>query len=736
MRDEAHRQIGHLYPKVQLPDEYGGGEATVIAWLWARTVTCPNPACSAEMPLVRSFWLSKKKGREAWVEPVVDKNRNPAKVRFEVRHGTGKPRDGTVNRQGARCIVCGAPVPFEYVRKQGKEVGLGANLMAVVAEGKSGRAYLEPDEEQVRISKKAKPSWVPDSYLPEKALGFRVQLYGMNKHADLFTPRQLVALTTFSDLVGEAREKVFADAKQAGLPDDGRGLEAGGTGAHAYAEAVATYLAFAVDRSADYNSAISSWSTTRQTIRNTFSRQAIPMVWDYAECNIFSISTGNFLGAIEWIIKVIHTFPAIAEGFVTQLNAKDLNTNNFNYLFSTDPPYYDNIGYADLSDFFYIWLRRSLKNIYPSIFKTMLVPKEQELVATPYRFNGNKSEAKSFFEMGLKEAFKKISEMQNHNYPLTIYYAFKQQESNEDNDNGLFSVTSTGWETMLEALLKDGFTIIGTWPFRTELVNRPISIGTNALASSIVLVCRKRSESASTITRRDFIKELKVELPPALRMLQKGNIAPVDLAQSVIGPGMSVFSRYEKVLEADGTAMTVRMALSLINQVLDDVLAEQEGEFDPDTRWALAWFQQFGMNEGPFGDAETLSKAKNVSVQGLVEAGILTARGGKARLIPREGLLEDWDPSRDTRLTVWEMTQYLIRALEKGGEEKASELLRKLGLRGEAARDLTYRLYSICDRKNRTREALAYNTLITSWPEIARLALRSTPESPQPDLGF
>jgi len=512
------------------------------------------------------------------------------------------------------------------------------------------------------------------------------------------------------------------------------GLEEGGSGPRAYAEAVATYLAFAVDRCADYSSSITSWHSGRTLIRNTFARQAIPMVWDYAEGNPFSDSTGNFMGAIEWIVKVVGALPSTAKGVVNQKNAIDLN--GIGMMFSTDPPYYDNIGYADLADFFYVWIRRSLKGIYPSLFSTLMVPKEMELVATPYRFDGNKERAKAFFESGLLESFKKIQNAQKSDLPLTVYYAFKQREVSGEEEDHKTTVVSTGWETMLEALLKAGFQIIGTWPVRTELLNRSVGLGTNALASSIVLVCRKRLQSAGTISRRDFIAELKRGMLTALRDLQKGYIAPVDLAQSAIGPGMAVFSRYAKVLEADGSAMSVRTALGLINQVLDEVLAEQEGEFDVDTRWALAWFQQFGMAEGPFGEAETLSKAKNVSVQGLVESGILAAKAGKVSLIPRDKLPSDWDPQKDTRLTVWEITQHLIQVLETKGEEAAASLLKALGAEGDAARDLAYRLYAICDRKGWAQEALAYNGLITSWPEIARLTASPSIQSSSGELPF
>ncbi len=723
MRDEAYRRIGHLYPTVRLPESQGGGEATVIAWLWARTVTCPNPACQAEMPLVRSFELSKKENKKAWVEPEVDRSAHPPSVSFKVRTGSGKPPGGTVGRLGATCAVCGMPVPLEHVRSEGRRVGLGSRLLTIVAEGHSGRVYLPPSEEQMKIARSAKPIWVPDTELPKHALGFRVQNYGLTRHSDLFTPRQLVALTTCSDLVREARARVQADAVRACLPDDRKGMDEGSTGARAYAEAVGTYLAFAVDRSADAWSSIATWRISVEATRNTFARQAIPMVWDYAEANPFSDSCGNWLSAsVEWIVKVVQGLPAHDNGSVIQIDATQIS--DAGRIFSTDPPYYDNVPYADLSDFFYTWLRRSVKDIYPGLFATVLVPKKEELIADVFRFAGDTSEAKSFFETGLLRTFRRVKEAHLPGFPVTVYYAFKQSEAvDEEPEIEASAVASTGWETMLEALIKAGFSILGTWPLRTERAGRPREIGSNALASSIVLVCRQRPDSAQTVTRKDFLKHLQMDLAAALRRLQKENIAPVDFAQSAIGPGMAIFSRYTKVLEADGSAMPVRMALALINQVLDEVLAEQEGEFDPDTRWAVAWFQQFGMKEGPFGEAETLSKAKVVSVRGLREAGIISAGGGKVQLIPREQLPDDWSPAEDTRLTVWEIAHHLIRVLDAKGDQDAASLLKAVGARAEAARDLAYRLYSICERKGWAQEALAYNSLITAWPEISRLAL-------------
>ncbi|HEU0002298.1 MAG TPA: hypothetical protein VFQ36_15450, partial [Ktedonobacteraceae bacterium] len=560
----------------------------------------------------------------------------------------------------------------------------------------------------------------------------RLPMYGMYTWGDAFTPRQLLALTTFSDLVLEAREHVLADAHEAGLPDDGVPLNDGGTGATAYADAVATYLAIAVDKGADYWSAICSWNIARDNVRSTFARQAIAMVWDFAENNPFSDSSGNFDGCISWVAGVTELAPSNSFGEAKQRDATTAINGVAYPLVSTDPPYYDNIGYADLSDFFYVWLRRSLNSIYPNLFSTMLVPKAQELVATPYRFEGDKLKAQEFFEEGLGRAFKQMRERQHPDYPLSVYYAFKQAESEAEDDeideesgnsNGTMTIASTGWETMLEGLIKAGFAVTGTWPMRTERTGRTIGIGTNALASSIVLVCRPRPEHAPVASRRQFLTALKAELPAALKKLQHGSIAPVDLAQASIGPGMAIYSRYSKVVESDGTRMGVRTALQLINRALDEALAEQEGEYDGETRWAVAWFEQYAMNEAEYGMAETLSKAKNTSVQGMVDAGLVQARGGKVRLVRREELPESWN-ARSSHLTVWEVTQRMIAALNQKGEVGAGDVLRQAGARGETARDLAYRLYTLCERKGWAQEALAYNSLVTSWSEISRLAHR------------
>jgi putative DNA methylase len=714
MRDEAGKRIGHLYPKVKLPKENGGGEAMVIAWLWARTVASPNPAAKgAHVPLVRSFWLSTKPGKKAWVEPVVDQA--TMTYRFEVRSGEGEPRKSTVGRNGGVCLLTGSPIPLEFIRTEAKSGRLGTRLMAIVAEGRGARIFLPPNEDHDRIARSAEPSNVPDTDLPKEALGFRVQNYGMTKHSQLFTNRQLVSLTTFCDLVGEARAKVIKDS-----------------GNESYANAIATYLGFAIGKSADYWTALASWQPDAKNLRvgHLFTRQAVAMCWDFGESNPLGETTANFPDTVGYISRVVERLPANGSAMVQQLNAEALTTNPLG-VFSTDPPYYDNVPYADLSDFFYVWLRRCLQTVYPQLLGTVLVPKAEELIAEPFR-HGGKERARLFFEHGMGRVFERMRAACDPRFPTTIYYAFKQAEDDGDSDDDVEKLAdsraSTGWETFLQGLADAGWQIDGTWPMRTELGNRMRSMASNALASSIVLVCRVRQEDAIVASRRDFLAAMKRELPEALRNLQKGNIAPVDLAQAAIGPGMAVFSRYARVLEADGSPMSVRTALSLINQSLDEVLAEQEGEFDADTRWALAWFDQNGFNEGAYGVAETLCTAKNTSVAGMVEAGILAAKGGKVRLLKKEELDADWNPATDERLTVWEATHHLIRSLDSG-EAVAAALLKQLGAMAEVARDLSYRLYTVCERRKWSQEAIGYNALVLSWPDLKRQA------DEQKDLG-
>ena len=738
MRDEAEKRIGHLYPRIEVtadmvkvrPDlnQYVGQKLTVIAWLWARTVKSPNPAfAQVDVPLASTFMLSTKAGKEAYVKPVI----KGGGYRFTVR--VGKPRDvasakmGTKLSRGAnfRCLMSGTPIAGNYIKAEGKARRMGARLVAIVAEGKRRRVYLAPTPEHETAARQAKPEWRPDSALPDDPRNFWTVQYGLKTYGDLFTLRQLVALTTFSDLVPEARERVRRGALDAGLPDGGKPLSADGTGATAYADAVGVYLGMSVSKMADAQSSLCRWKTTMNQSIATFGRQALPMVWDYSEANVFGKMAGDPLVSLRNMMRVVDQLPASIGGQVAQADAQS-QTLSDGLVVSTDPPYYDNIGYADLSDFFYVWLRRSLQPVFPDIFATVAVPKAEELVATPYR-HGSKEKAETFFLAGMTQAMHRLAEQAHIAFPVTIYYAFKQAES--DRVDG---TASTGWDTFLAAVIEAGFAISGTWPMRTELGNRMIGSGTNALASSIVLVCRPCPADAPTSTRREFVTALKAELPIALAHLQRGNIAPVDLAQAAIGPGMAVYTRYARVLDAEGNSLSVREALALINQTLDEALAEQEGDFDADSRWALTWFEQAGFDDGEYGMAEQLSKSKNTSVAGMVDAGILESGRGEVRLLRPEELPSDWDPATDPRLTAWEIVHHLIRALASGGEAAAAQLVAKLGAKAEVARELAYRLYTLCERKKRAQEALSYNGLVQSWPEITRLA-RDTTQAPQPE---
>lgn len=706
IRDEAERRIGHLYPK-------GPNGETVIAWLWARTVRCPNPACGAQMPLVRSFNLSTKKGKEVHVRPVVD--RDAGRVRFEVSRG--RPAvDGTMKNRAATCLVCGEQCALDHIRDEAQAGRMSAQLMAIVTEGDRSRSYVAPTEEHAEIAASAVPPWKPDERVPTPNHDVdRLPMYGMYTWGDAFTDRQLVALTTFSDLVGEARERVLEDALAAGMADDGCGLEDGGAGALAYADAVATYLALGVSRLTDICNSLCMWENSKTQVRHVFTRHAIPMLWDYAEPNVFAGAAGDYGVTLGNLLKVLPLVPASGRGTSAQLDATAALPSCAPAAICTDPPYYDNIGYADLSDFFYVWLRRSAGRMHPLLFSTLLVPKAEELVATPHRFNGDRSAARDFFETGLRDAFGRMHDAQADDQVMTVFYAFKQED--QDQTNG--DTASTGWETMLDGLLRADFELTGTWPMRSELSNRMLATGTNALASSIVLVCRPRPENAPMATRREFVAALRTELPAALDQLTHGGIAPVDLAQASIGPGMAVFSRYAKVLEADGRPVTVRTALQIINQELDAYLAQQEGDLDRDTRFCVDWFTQYGLGEGEFGRADVLARAKNTSVEGLTRAGVLEARRGKVRLLSKTELPADWDPVTDGRMTVWEATHHLIRALDEGGEEAAARLVARLGGGvSEAARALAYRLYSICDRKARAELARDYNNLVVSWSAI------------------
>jgi putative DNA methylase len=738
MRNEAQKRIGHLYPQIEVTPELiaanarsactsglndpknlhntglaglqAGQKLTVIAWLWARTVKSPNPAFShVDVPLVSSFILSSKMGKEAYVLPVMDSDR----YRFEVRFGTPPEsvKNGTKLTRGAnfRCLMSDAPIEPKHIYAEANAGRMGAKLMAIVAEGARGRVYLTPTAEHEAIAQQAQPDWRPDVAMPENPRWFSPPLYGLKTYGDIFTPRQLVALTTFSDLMPEAIARVRADALAAGMANDGLRLDAGGNGATAYAEAIGVYLAMIVSKTTDSNSSLCPWEPVAQCTRQVFGRQAIPMLWDFGEANPLHDSSGGFLTNIAGSVRAFDTFASgTTSGVVDQADAST-QTISRNKVVSTDPPYYDNIGYADLSDFFYVWLRKSLRPIFPSLYATLAVPKAEELVATPYR-HGGKVEAEAFFLDGMTRAVHNLAEHAHPAFPVTIYYAFKQTDT-----KGEAGTSSTGWETFLDAVIRAGFCITGTWPIRSEMT-AALKALTNSLASSIVLVCRKRLADAITISRRDFIRELNAVLPEALNEMTQGGInssvAPVDLSQAIIGPGMAIFSQYAAVLEADGTPMSVRTALQLINRFF------AEDDFDHDTQFCLAWFNQQGWATAKFGDADVLARAKGTSVGGLVESGVVASSAGNLRLTRWAELAKDWSPEKDNHTPVWESLHQLVRALNQDGESAAGALLARMPARAEPIRALAYRLYTLCERKGWAEDARAYNELVTAWQSI------------------
>lgn len=733
IRERAIKEIGHLYPKISLPKQYGGGEANVIAWIWARTVASPNPAAKGRhVPLVSTFWLSSKKGAEAWLHPVVDATAGT--VDFEVK--TGKPNNrsdigaGTKKGRGARfqCILTDTPIDEVYVKEEAKAGRLGLKLLAIAVDLGRSRGYLPASSNVDVFDKIPAIDGVVEEPLANDPRNIWCVGYGLRHFDQLFTKRQILGMATFSELVSNISDDIFKDASSAAMSEQD---------AREYANGVATFLGLSVDRCSDFNNSLCRWSPSNQKVMNLFGRQAIPMVWDFAEANLMGESVGAWVTCYQYVAQCIQTIPGASQstGVSRQIDAATGSNGIDRLLVSTDPPYYDNISYAGLSDFFYVWLRRTLGAKYPELFSTMLVPKGPELTASPERFDGDRHKAKNHFEVGFRQAFTSLRENMDGRFPLTVYYAFKQDDeaSGENIDESGSAVDlTTGWETLLEALVSSGFQITGTWPVRASQKWRMVSMGTNALASYIVLACRPRSDDAPQIASNQFRNELKRSLPAALLHLQQGNIAPVDFAQAAIGPGMAVYSRYSRILDSSGKAMSVRTALGIINQTLTEVLSELEDDFDADTRWAISWFEQNGFSAGDYGDAELLSKAKVTSVGGLQQAGIVSSRGGKVKLLAPSELPSDWDPASDKRLTVWEMTHHLLRLyhFEKAGDEATATLLQKIGSLGEVARELAYRLHNISERKKWSQEAQGYNALVLGWPEIARLT-REMPAAPE-----
>ncbi len=726
MRDEAERRIGHLYPDATGPD---GEKLTPIAWIWARTVESPDPSWSGHVPLVASWTLARRPGKPTiWIEPIVD--RETQTITYEVREAGEPSYERTISRGNGVCLATGAAIPGDFIKAEGRAGRLHQQLLAVVAQGERGRAYVAAVDADTDAALLAEPRWMPEGKNPEKLTGGTVFVYGLDEWKKLFTLRQLTALTTFSDLLSDVAARAKTDAVIAGVADDGLRLRDGGRGGNAYADAVVTYLAFVIDKCADYWSAIAGWDNTKgETVRNTFGRQAIPMTWNYVEANPFSSSTGSLRLNLKGVVESLSRLPGIGEGNAEQRDARARvrGCTKAVVSISTDPPYYDNISYADLSDFFYVWLRKNLADIWPDECSTLLTPKSEELIANRHRA-GSRLEAEEHFESGMAEFMQDVAGVGPSASPATIYYAYKATETQDG------EVRTTGWDTFLQAVLDAGLQVTATWPMRTELGNRLVASGTNALASSIVLACRPRPGSAVMATRGEFIAALRTELPEAVRILQSGNIAPVDMAQSTIGPGIKVFSRYAKVVEADGSAMRVSAALSIINDVLGEVLDGEEAELDRDTRFALTWFAENQYEAASSGDAESVAKAKNTSLEGLTESGIGEARAGKFRLYQRSELDPHWSPAEDDRFTIWEALQYLVAALERS-ESEAADLLHTLGGNGDRARQLAYLLYQKANDKGWAAEANAYNSLITAWPGLREGALAAAARATAPVEG-
>ncbi|HBX76764.1 MAG TPA: hypothetical protein DEG43_03880 [Acidimicrobiaceae bacterium] len=706
---KAREAIGHFYPEPIGPD---GAPLTPIAWMWARTVKSPDPSFDGHVPLVKSWILRKRPGRPVvWVEAIVDSNSST--ITYRVREGAGAPSDGTVERSGGRCIATGAAIPFEYIRSEARAGRMGSVAMAVICEGPSGRVYLDP----VGVGEVIPASEGPLGSIFDWPGRLNVVRYGLTEWSDLFLPRQLLALTTFSDLLGEIRAVAESDARRSGLPDDGIRFRDGGGGVSAYADAVVTCLAFVIDRCVGRWTSLTLWHNSGEKIEHVFRRQSIPMSWDFPEANPFSNSSGGWSGQVEWVSKYLEAQFLHVEADVVQRDAAARIEEVGVAVLCTDPPYYDNVPYADISDYYYVWLRRNLGDVWPDECSTLLTPKADELIANRYRA-GSKQAAIDHFEGGMRKVFTAAANNASPVAPATIFYAFKASEGSDD------GVVSTGWETFLSGLISSGWAITATWPLRTELITG-VKGKLGLLATSVVLACRPREVTAALATRGEFHQALHRDMSVAVRVLQEQNIAPIDLAQAAIGPGIATFSRYARVVEADGRPMTVRAALGLINEVLAEVLSGEESEFDADTRFALTWFEQYGHNPGPFGDADSLSRAKDTTVAGVVEAGVITNRDGRVRLVERGELRSDWDPVADTRPTVWEMTQYLIRALDSS-ETEAAALLGRLGVgHGEKARQLAYLLYGVCERKKWAEEGIGYNMLVTAWPELTRLTMTS-----------
>lgn len=727
--EKTYESLKEIYPYVDVSVNSKKRQLQPLAYLWARTVVCPNPACRIHTPLTRSFWIINKPKKKIWIS--YSYNKKSKKIEFSIERGGKGPAASLSSRTGTKCLACRSEVSLEHIRAEGVAGRIGQQLMAIFADGEKEREFLAPSKTQESAANIPFES-VLNTELPEKALGFRVQNYGISTHDQLFTARQLKMLDSFSDSIASIGKDIENDfIKKNGKSDDKKNLEEGGAGAKAYSDLIQIYLSCAFSRLASYSNTICFWNVKGGSVAYIFARQTIQMSWDFIEVNPFADFSGNWEGAVAWVKDVVGNSILSSRSKILHADARTVELPKSSFV-CTDPPYYDQIGYADLSDFFYVWLRKLLRSRHPDLFRTVLTPKDAELIATPFRFNGDKNKSKEFFETGLLDVFKQVRKTDNQ-FPLVVFYAFKQQDGETTEEDGTESVSSSGWETILSSILNAGFSVTGTWPLRTE---RPsgVKASVNALASSVVLVCRPRPKNAPSITKREFLSRLRSELPEAISKLQASGIAAVDLQQAAIGPGMEIYSAYNSVLEADDSKVDIRSALVLVNQVLDEVLSDSDTLFDLQTRWAISWFETRSYEEGSFGDANALAQAKNVSVDSLKQLGVVYAKSGKVGLIPISKLDDDWSPNRISQPCLWISMQHLIKSLDEQGEIEAGFLLRDLGTSANGCRDLAYRCFAISEKNGWSKEAGYFNSLITSWPEILKHASGSAGTIKQQDL--
>lgn len=710
---KAKKKLEKLFPK------HSSGE-DIFAWRWAWAVKSPHPSArGGYTPLVTDWELWRAKGKSTWIVPEVNQKKN--EITFSIREG-GKEVSPTVANRSATCLYTGRPISLEYIREEGKHGRLKPMLLAGVASAGSGQRYfIAPTEKFLEAANVDYPTDAPSLEMPAKALGFRVQEYGISDFKDLFLPRQSRVLCAFADSISELREEIISDAVAAGIKKSSKGLFDEGSGAEAYADTVMLFLSLCLGKMAQANNILTRWvidprNGSAKAVQS-FDRHAVPMVWDFVETNPFGGSVGDWLGPVvkTALLALNLTTGEGVRGKTGQLDARNLPDKlSGKCLIATDPPYYANIGYADLSDFFYIWHRKALRKTFPNLFQTIGTPKANELIASPFRHEG-RGAADEYFRNGFIEVFSKANKLQHPDLPMVIVYAYKQKDSDDP------GIVGTGWEAMLEAIIKSGLSVVGTLPIRAVRKARMVNIGTNSLASAVAIICRRPPSTRKTATKREFLNHLKKDLPAAISALTQSGIAPVDLAQALIGPGMAVYCSYEKVLESNDDEMTVRGALESINHVVTETITKQDGSFDAETRWCLTWFEQSGFEKAEYGDANLLAQAKNITVERLSSSGVVESKSGNVRLLKRSELKDDWEPSKKT--SVWLATQYLIKYLQEDGEAQAGLLLRELGNLAADCKDIAYRCFTICESKGWSSEAVALNSLILSWGEIAKIAV-------------